>query len=382
MAEKRDYYEVLGVSRNATDEELKKADRQLARQYHPDLHPDDPTAEDKFKEITEAYEVLSNKEKREMYDQYGHSAFENGGMGADMGGFSDVSEILESIFGGMGGMFGGSRAQSANAPRRGADIQTSVTIDFMEACNGKKHTMSVSRMETCPDCHGSGAAGGADSEICKECQGRGSVKSMQRTPFGMISSSKTCPHCGGKGKLIKSPCQKCRGAGRVRVTKSINVDIPAGIDDGQMIRVSGMGDAGVNGGPAGNLIVGVNVRPHPIFRREDYDIHCDIPITYAQAVLGDEIVVPTIDGNVKYNISEGTQNGTVFRLRGKGVRKLQRSDRGDQYVKVYVEVPRNLNKKQKDLLQQYEASLESKNYQKRDSFFKKLKDFINGTKQS
>ena len=198
----------------------------------------------------------------------------------------------------------------------------------------------------------------------------------------MISSSKTCPHCGGKGKLIKSPCQKCRGAGRVRVTKSINVDIPAGIDDGQMIRVSGMGDAGVNGGPAGNLIVGVNVRPHPIFRREDYDIHCDIPITYAQAVLGDEIVVPTIDGNVKYNISEGTQNGTVFRLRGKGVRKLQRSDRGDQYVKVYVEVPRNLNKKQKDLLQQYEASLESKNYQKRDSFFKKLKDFINGTKQS
>lgn len=380
---KRDYYEVLGVERSAGDEELKKAYRKLARECHPDLHPDDPTAEERFKEITEAYEVLSNAEKRQIYDQYGHEGLDSNGMGAGgMGGFSDVNEILESLFGGFGGMFGGGRAQNANAPRQGKDLQTAVTIEFMEACTGKSQNVQVQRMETCPDCHGSGSAGNSGTEVCPDCQGRGTVKATQRTPFGLISSSKTCPHCGGKGKIIKSPCQKCRGAGRVRVTKSINVDIPAGIDDGQMIRVSGMGDAGVNGGPAGNLIVGVNVKPHPIFRREDYDIHCDIPITYTQAVLGDEIVVPTIDGNVKYNISEGTQNGTVFRLRGKGVRKLQRSDRGDQYVKVYVEVPRNLNKKQKELLQQYEASLESKNYQKRDSFFKKLKDFINGTKQS
>ena len=380
---KRDYYEVLGVERSAGDDELKKAYRKLARECHPDLHPDDPTAEERFKEITEAYEVLSNAEKRQIYDQYGHEGLDSNGMGAGgMGGFSDVNEILESLFGGFGGMFGGGRAQNANAPRQGRDLQTTVTIEFMEACTGKSQNVQVQRMENCPDCHGSGSAGNSGTEVCPDCQGRGTVKATQRTPFGMISSSKTCPHCGGKGKLIKSPCQKCRGAGRVRVTKSINVDIPAGIDDGQMIRVSGMGDAGVNGGPAGNLIVGVNVRPHPIFRREDYDIHCDIPITYAQAVLGDEIVVPTIDGNVKYNISEGTQNGTVFRLRGKGVRKLQRSDRGDQYVKVYVEVPRGLNKKQKEMLQQYEASLESKNYQKRDSFFKKLKDFINGTKQS
>lgn len=381
MADKRDYYEVLGVSRSATDDELKKAYRQLARKYHPDLHPDDPTCEDKFKEITEAYEVLSNQEKRQMYDQYGHAAFENGGMGGDpgAGGFSDVSEILESLFGGMGGMFGGgTRMNNPNAPRPGRDLQTSVTIEFMEACNGKSQNIQIQRMETCPDCHGSGSAGNSGSEVCPDCQGRGSVKTMQRTPFGMISSTKPCPHCGGKGKIIKSPCQKCRGAGRVRVNKSLNVDIPAGIDDGTAIRVSGMGDAGVNGGPAGNLIVGINVKPHPIFQREGYDIHCDIPITYAQAVLGDEIVVPTIDGNVKYRIGEGTQTGTVFRLKGKGVKKLQRSDRGDQYVKVFVEVPKGLNKKQKDLLQQLEASLESKNYSKRDNFFKKLKEIIGG----
>ena len=378
MAEKRDYYEVLGVSRNATDEELKKAYRQLARQYHPDLHPDDPTAEDKFKEITEAYEVLSNKEKREMYDQYGHSAFENGGMGADMGGFSDVSEILESIFGGMGGMFGGGfRSQSANAPRRGADIQMNLTIEFMEACKGKQQVLKVNRMETCPDCHGSGAAGGADSEICKECQGRGTVKSMQRTPFGMISSSKTCPHCGGKGRVIKNPCQKCRGVGRVRMPREITVDIPEGVDDGTIVRLGGRGDAGVNGGPNGDLLLSIGVKPHPLFTREGYDIHCAIPITYSQAVLGDEIVVPTIDGNEKIRIGEGTQNNTPFRLRGKGVKRLQRNDRGDQYVRVYVEIPKGLNKKQKELLMQLEESLESKNYAKREGFFKKIKDMFN-----
>ena len=383
MADKRDYYEVLGVSRSATDDDLKKAYRQLARQYHPDLHPDDPTAEEKFKEITEAYEVLSNSEKRQIYDQYGHDGLENGGMGSGMGGFSDVSDILESLFGGMGGMFGGGRMASANAsaPRQGKDIQTSTTIEFMDACNGKSQNVQIQRMETCPDCHGSGSAGDGGSEICPDCQGRGTVKATQRTPFGIISSSKPCPHCGGKGKIIKSPCQKCRGAGRVRVSKNISVDIPAGIDDGQMIRVSGMGDSGVNGGPSGNLLVAVNVKAHPVFQREDYDIHCDIPITYAQAVLGDEIVVPTIDGNVKYRISEGTQTGTVFRLRGKGVKKLQRADRGDQYVKVYVEVPKGLNKKQKEMLQHFEASLESKNYAKRDNFFKKLKDLIGKEKQ-
>ena len=382
MADKRDYYEVLGVGRDVSDDELKKVYRQLARKYHPDLHPDDPNAEEKFKEITEAYEVLSNAEKRKVYDQFGHEGLENGGMGPGSGGFSDVSEILESLFGGgFGGMFGGGRMNSANAPRQGRDLQANVTLEFMEAVNGKSIELTVQRMDNCPDCRGSGSAGGSSAEVCPNCQGRGTVKATQRTPFGMISSSKPCPHCGGKGKVIKNPCQKCRGIGRIRVTKNIPVSIPAGIDDGQQLRVSGQGDVGINGGPNGDLYVGVTVRPHPLYTREGFDIHCDIPITYAQAVLGDEIVVPTVDGNVKYRIAEGTQTGTVFRLKGKGIRRLQRSDRGDQYVRVYIEVPKGLNKKQKELIQQLEASLEAKNYAKRESFFSKLKDLFgkNGT---
>lgn len=380
MADKRDYYEVLGVGRDVSDEELKKVYRQLARKYHPDLHPDDPTAEEKFKEITEAYEVLSNPEKRQVYDQYGHEGLESGGMGPGAGGFSDVSEILESLFGGMGGMFGGGgRVNAANAPRQGRDLQANVTLDFMEAVNGKSIELSVQRMENCPDCRGTGSAGGTAADVCPSCQGRGTVKATQRTPFGMISSSKPCPHCGGKGKVIKNPCQKCRGVGRIRVTKNIPVNIPAGIDDGQQLRVSGQGDVGINGGPNGDLYVGVSVRPHPLYTRDGFDIHCDIPITYAQAVLGDEIVVPTVDGNVKYRIAEGTQTGTVFRLKGKGIRRLQRSDRGDQYVRVYIEVPKGLNKRQKELIQQLEASLEAKNYAKRESFFSKLKDLFGRT---
>ena len=379
MADKRDYYEVLGVSKDVTEEELKKVYRQLARKYHPDLHPDDPTAEEKFKEITEAYEVLSNPEKRQVYDQYGHDGLENGGMGAGAGGFSDVSEILESLFGGMGGMFGGgSRANAANAPRQGRDIQASITLDFMEAINGKAQNVQIQRMENCPDCRGTGSAGGSESEVCQNCQGRGTVKATQRTPFGLISSSKPCPHCGGKGKVIKNPCQKCRGAGRVRVSKTLPINIPAGVDDGTQLCVTGQGDVGVNGGPNGDLYLNVSVRPHPIYTREGYDLYCDIPITYAQAVLGDEIVVPTVDGNVKYRISEGTQTGTVFRLKGKGVKRRGRADRGDQYVKVYIEVPKGLNKKQKELIQQLEASMESKNYAKRESFFSKLKDLFKG----
>lgn len=381
MADKRDYYEVLGVGRDVSADELKKVYRTLARKFHPDLHPDDPDAEAKFKEITEAYEVLSDPEKRQVYDQYGHEGLESGGMGPGTGGFSDVSEILESIFGSFGG-FGGGRMNSANAPRAGRDIQASVTLDFMEAVNGKSQTIQVQRMESCPDCRGTGSAGGAESEICPNCQGRGNVKATQRTPFGMISSSKPCPTCGGKGKVIKNPCQKCRGVGRVRVNKAATITIPAGIDDGQRLQVPGQGDVGVNGGPNGDLFVLINVRPHPLYTRDGFDIHCEIPITYAQAVLGDEIVVPTVDGNVKYRIAEGTQNGTIFRLRGKGVKRPNRSDRGDQYVRVYIEVPKGLNKHQKELIQQLEASMESKNYAKRESFFSKLKELFKGSDDS
>lgn len=379
--EKRDYYEVLGLQKGASEDEIKKAFKKKAREFHPDLHPNDPQCEEKFKEVNEAYEVLSDPDKKARYDQYGHAGVDPNGMGGmggmdGFGGFGDMSDILENIFGGFG--FGGGTARStANAPRRGADIQESVIISFMEACNGKKQEVKVNRMCTCDSCHGTGADSGTSADICPDCQGRGSVKTTQRTPFGAISSTKPCPHCGGKGKIIKNPCSKCRGVGRLRVAKTVSIDIPAGIDDGQTIRLSGQGDCGVNGGPNGDLLLQVSVKPHPLFNREGYDIHCDIPVTYMEAVLGAEITVPTIDGDVKYNISEGTQTGTVFRLKGKGVKKIHRNDRGNQYVKIYVEVPKNLSKKQKDLLKQFESSLSEKNYAKRQSFFEKMKAKLN-----
>ncbi|MBQ6180358.1 MAG: molecular chaperone DnaJ [Ruminococcus sp.] len=376
MAEKRDYYEVLGLQKGATEDEIKKAFRKKARENHPDLHPDDPSYVEKFQEINEANEVLSDPEKRARYDQFGHAGVDpsyggEGGMGG-FGGF-DMDDILGSIFGGFG--FGGSatRGNSANAPRRGADLQETATINFMDACTGKKQELKINRMCVCEACKGTGANEGTSAEICPDCQGRGTVKTTQRTPFGAISSTKPCPHCNGKGKIITNPCPKCRGVGRLRMQKTVSVDIPAGIDDGQTIRLSGQGDCGVNGGPSGDLLISIIVKSHPLFKRDGYDIHCDIPVTYMEAVLGAEITVPTIDGDVKYNISEGTQTGTVFRLKGKGVKKLHRTERGNQYVKIYVEVPKNLSKKQKDLLKEFESSLSEKNYAKRQSFFEKLR---------
>jgi molecular chaperone DnaJ len=376
---KRDYYEVLGLQKGASEDEIKKAFKKKAREFHPDLHPDDPTCEDKMKEVNEAYEVLSDPEKKQRYDQFGHAgvdpSYGGGGNGGFGGGFTDMGDILDSIFGGFGGFGGGTSSRaSANAPRRGADINESVSIDFMEACKGKKQEVKLNRMSVCDACNGSGAESGSVAETCPDCHGSGSVQTTQRTPFGAISSTRVCPKCAGKGKLIKNPCSKCRGTGRTRSVKTISFDIPAGIADGQTIRLAGQGDCGVNGGPSGDLNVTVSVKSHPIFTREGYDIHCDIPVTYTQAVLGAEITVPTIDGNVKYTISEGTQTGTVFRLKGKGVQKLHRADRGNQYVRINVEVPKNLTKKQKDLLTKFEESLSDKNYVKRQSFFEKIKE--------
>lgn len=383
MAEKRDYYEVLGLQKGATEEEIKKAYRKKARECHPDLHPDDPSYVEKFQEVNEANEILSDPEKRARYDQFGHAGVDpnyggGGGMGGfggmgGMGGFSDLSDIFGDILGGFGFGGGSVRGNSANAPRRGSDIQEGVSISFMDACNGKKHEMKINRMCVCDSCKGSGASAGTEAEICPDCQGRGTVKTTQRTPFGAISSSKPCPHCNGKGKIIKNPCPKCRGVGRVRMQKTVSIDIPAGIADGQTIRLSGQGDCGVNGGPSGDLLLNITVKSHPLFKRDGYDIYCDLPITYTDAVLGAEVTVPTIDGDVKINIGEGTQNGFVTRLKGKGVKKLNRTDRGNQYVTVFVEVPKNLSKKQKDLLKQFEDSLTDKNYTKRPSFFEKLK---------
>lgn len=380
MAEKRDYYEVLGIQKGASEDEIKKAYKKKAREYHPDLHPDDPTCEEKMKEANEAFEVLNDPEKKARYDQFGHAGVDpnygggDGGFGGFSGGFGDMGDILESIFGGFGFGGGANRGSaSANAPKRGTDIQESVTISFMDACKGVNKEIKINRMCTCETCKGTGADEGTTAEICPDCHGRGSVKTTQRTPFGAISSSKVCPHCNGKGKIIQNPCPNCRGIGRVRMQKTVSVDIPAGIGDKQTIRLGGQGDCGVNGGPSGDLLLNVNVRSHSLFKRDGFDVHCEIPVTYAEAVLGAEITVPTIDGDVKYNISEGTQTGTVFRLKGKGIQKLQRSDRGNQYVKINVEVPKNLTKKQKDLLKAFEDSLNEKNYAKRQSFFEKLK---------
>ncbi len=375
---KRDYYEVLGVQKGASEDELKQAFRKLSRKYHPDFNPGDKEAEEKFKEVNEAYEVLSDPEKRSRYDQFGHAGVDpsyggggfGGGFSGGFGDMGDISDIFSSFFGGFGG---GSSRSNPNAPRRGQDIQKSVVISFMDACKGINTDIRISRMETCPDCHGSGAAAGSSAETCPDCHGTGQVKVTQRTPFGMISSQKTCTKCGGKGSIIKNPCSKCHGGGRVSVEKTISISIPAGIDDGQTIRSSGQGHGGINGGPAGDLLTTVTVRPDAIFEREGYDIHVNIPVTFTQAVLGGELTVPTIDGNVSYNMPEGTQNETVFRFKGKGVKKINRSDRGDQYVHINVEIPKNLNKKQKDLLREFDSSMTDSNYNNRTSFFEKIK---------
>ena len=381
MADKRDYYDVLGVSKTASEDEIKKAYRKMARENHPDLHPDKvEECEEKMKEINEAYSVLSDPEKRQRYDQFGHEGMDGAEGFGGFNGFSgftggDVGDIFDSLFGNIFGG-GGVRTNSANAPRRGRDIHYGVNISFMEACTGKSQDISITHQEFCTACNGTGAEPGTSTEACPDCHGRGNIKVTQQTPLGAISSTRPCPHCGGKGTVIKSPCQKCRGVGRAKVQKRVTITIPAGIDNGQTLRISGEGDCGINGGPAGNLNVSVTVRPHPLFVRDGYDVHCEIPITYAQAVMGDEITVPTIDGNVKFSIPEGTQNGAKHRLKGKGIKYLQQDRRGDQYVKLYIEVPKNLTKKQKELLREFENSLSDKNYAKRHSFFDKIKDLF------
>lgn len=388
MADKRDYYEVLGVSKSASDDELKKAYRSLAKKYHPDLHPDDKEAEAHFKEVNEAYEVLSDKDKRAKYDQFGFAGVDPnysagqgggayggaGGFGGFGGGFGDVGDIFESFF---GGGFGGSQRSNPNAPRRGQDVRTNMTISFMEACNGTKKQVKAQRYDTCPDCHGTGAKAGTSAQTCPDCHGTGTVKINQRTAFGVFQSTKACDRCGGKGKIIKDVCQSCMGQGRVRTVLNREVEIPAGIDDGQTLKVSGAGDAGVNGGGYGDLNIKVTVKPHEIFEREGFDVYTEIPISYMQAALGDEITVPTVDGNVKYTVPAGTQTGTVFRLRGKGIRRLYRTDRGDQYVTVKVEVPKNLSKRQAELLKAFNDSLEGKNKPGEKGFFDKMKELWN-----
>ena len=360
MAEKRDYYEVLGIGKNATDAEIKSAYRKLAKKYHPDLNPGDKTAEEKFKEVNEANDVLSDPDKRKRYDQFGFAGVDpNYGAGQPGGGY---------------GGFGGSTRSNPNAPRKGHDIQASVILTFEEAAHGCAKKVTLNRQQTCPDCNGNGCAPGTSPETCTECGGRGYVVTQQRTPFGVMQSQQPCPHCGGRGTIIKNPCKTCRGTGKTSARKTLEVKIPAGIDDDQNIALRGQGDAGTNGGPAGDVIVHVTVKTDAVFERDGYDVYVRVPITYSQAVLGAEIEVPTVDGKVAQKIPEGTQSGTKFRLRGQGIQYLNGRGRGDQYVIVDVEIPKKLNRTQREALKTFEDSLKDENYEKRKSFFKNLKD--------
>ena len=389
MADKRDYYEVLGVGKNASDAEIKSAYRKLAKKYHPDLNPGDKTAEEKFKEVNEANDVLSDPEKRKRYDQFGFAgvdpnyAAENGGGfgGAGFGGV-DLGDIFGDLFGGgfggFGGFGGGGARTRANAPRKGHDIQASVVLTFEEAAHGCGKKVTINRQETCPDCQGSGAAKGTSPETCPHCGGRGYVVTQQRTPFGVMQSQQPCPHCGGRGTVIKEPCKTCRGTGMTGARKTLEVRIPAGIDDDQNIALRGQGDAGSNGGPAGDVIVHVTVRPDPIFQRDGYDVTVRVPITFSQAVLGDDVEVPTVDGRVVQHIPEGTQSGTRFRLRGQGIQYLNGRGRGDQYVIVDVEIPKKLTRAQREALKAFDDSLREENYEKRKGFFKNLRDRFAG----
>ncbi len=375
MAEqKRDYYEVLGVSKDADESTIKKAYLKLAKKYHPDMNPGDKEAEAKFKEANEAYSVLSDAEKKAKYDQFGHAAFEAGtGGGAGFGGFDfggfDFGDIFGDIF---GGGFGGGRSSSRqNAPMRGDDLQVRLTISFEEAAFGCKKEITYNRVEKCSDCSGSGAAKGSSPETCSKCSGSGTVRVTQRTPLGMFQSTKACDACRGTGKIIKNPCQNCRGTGYVRIQKKLDVTVPAGIGDGQKIALRGQGNDGRNGGGAGDLFISVSVRPHAIFERDGYELYCEIPITFAEAALGAEIAVPTLEGEVKYTIPEGTQTGSEFRIRDKGIQYLNSKTKGDLHFTVVVETPKNLNSAQKELLRQFADSCGEKNNVKKKSFFDK-----------
>ena len=361
MAEKRDYYEVLGVKKDATAEEIKKAYRKVTKENHPDLHPGDKACEERFKEANEAYEVLSDEEKRKKYDQYGHAAFDpnagfGGGFGGFGGGFGDFSDIFSS-FGDIFGFGGGSQSRNPNAPRRGDNVRTQLNISFEEAAFGCEKELNIPRIEQCTDCNGTGCAPGTTPEVCPECGGSGQVRTTQRTPFGMAQTMSPCSKCRGTGKIIHQPCKTCRGMGSVRRAKKMTVKVPAGIDDGQTISRQGYGNAGVNGGPAGDLLISVIVRPHAIFERDGTSVLMEQDISYAQAVLGAEVEVPTLDGKVKLTIPEGTQPGAVFRLRGKGIPYLRDSGRGDQFVSVNVVVPKNLNNHQKEALRAFAESM-------------------------
>jgi molecular chaperone DnaJ len=394
MAEqKRDYYEVLGVERGADDATIKKAYRQLAKKYHPDMNPGDAEAEKKFKEASEAYAVLSDPDKRRQYDQFGHAAFDGGAGGAGgFGGFdfsgADFSDIFGDIFGDFFGG-GGSRSSSrSNGPMKGANLRTSVRISFEEAVFGVEKELELTLKDTCTTCNGSGAKPGTSPETCPKCGGRGQVIMQSKTPFGIIRNTQVCPDCGGTGKIVKEKCPDCHGSGYIANRKKIQVSIPAGIDNGQSVRIRDKGEPGVNGGPRGDLLVEVVVDRHPIFQRQDMNIFSTVPVSFAVAALGGEILIDTVDGKVAYEVKPGTQTDTRIRLRGKGVPSLRNKDiRGDHYVTLVVQVPDKLSNEAKELLRQFDKesgntlemvkNMESSDFIKDKKKEKKLKNPFN-----
>lgn len=377
MAAKRDYYEVLEVDKSASEADIKKAYRKLAKQYHPDVNPGDKVAEAKFKEINEAYEILSDPQKKSRYDQFGHAGTDPNGFGGFEGGFGDfdfggIGDIFETFFGGSG--FG--RTTKRRGPQKGADLKYVMEITFEEAAFGIEREITINRAEDCSSCGGSGSKPGTSATVCKSCNGTGQVQHKQNTPFGQFVNVKTCEVCQGEGKIITDPCPTCSGKGKVRKSVKMKVNVPAGIDDGQTISIRGEGESGSKGGPAGDLYISIRVKSHSLFQRQGNDVICDIPITFVQAALGTEMEVPTLDGKVKYTIPEGTQTGTVFRLKNKGIPFIRGNGRGDQYVKVNVEVPKRLNDQQKELLRQFSELSGDDVHEQRKGFFDKMKDAL------
>ncbi len=377
-ANKQDYYEVLGINKSASDNEIKKAYRVLAKKYHPDINPEDKAAEAKFKDINEAYEVLSDPQKRAKYDQYGHAGVDPNGFGGfgGFGGFEDfggIGDIFETFFGNIG--FGGT-SRRKDGTQKGADLKTYVEISFEEAAFGVEKELSINRLEMCEQCQGTGAKKGTQPVTCSNCKGSGQVQHHQNTPFGQFVNVKTCDNCHGEGKVITNPCSKCQGRGKYNKSKKIKVNIPAGIDDEQIISLRGEGNPGNKGGVPGDLYIVISVKPHLIFNRDGFNVVCEIPITFTQAALGSEIEIPTLDGKVKFSIPEGTQTGTLFKLKNKGIQNLRGNGRGDQYVKINIEVPKSLTDKQKELLKEFAELMGEDSYAMRKSFFDKMKDAL------
>jgi len=365
---KRDNYEVLGVEKTADEQEIKKAYRKLARQYHPDVNQGDKGAEKKFKEVADAYEVLGDPEKKARYDQFGHAGNDpnqGGGGFGDAGGFGD---IFDMFFGGGGG------GQRRGGPQRGADLRYAMSLTFEEAVFGVEKEIQIPRDETCSECQGAGSAPGTHPTTCSQCHGSGQVKVLQRTPFGQIQTARTCPTCHGEGRTISSPCATCHGQGKVRKVKTIKISIPQGSEDGLQLRVSGDGEAGDKGGPSGDLYIILQVKRHKFFEREGNDIYCEVPITFIQAALGAEIDVPTLDGVVKMKVPEGTQTSAVFRLKAHGVPNRRGSGRGDQHVKTILTTPTKLNEKQKELLREFGEATPEHQQMGKKSLFEKFKE--------